>query len=426
MKLSQPGLFLVFASALVSGCASTLSPTQMLGAQEIAPYQSVSHGASELQAHYALGKYHLGAGRPVLAREEFLRALSLDRDNVEVRNGLASAYVQLGDLDPAIEQLSIAAAKSPGASHLQSNLGYALLLKGRYREASEALGRALALEPQNEKAQQNLATLESKIQGVVETPPQPLLSGIPPAVAAPSGREHSAAVRDPQSQQVVNIDFDRSATRPVYTVVFGSGDSSPPIALVIPPADQQAPQAPRRDAAMTPLGRAKPPTLRTTPSAELVLTPARKDDDLVVQRVSEQPKDGVARLPDRPLSQAAGRIEIANGNGVGRMATRITQRLRELDLVVARVTNADRYSYPTTRIYFRESHAAEARALSQMLPIKVEMVAFPDSQMPARVDVRLVIGGDFIAPALVGQINPMPPTPVAGEDERAADLEQAM
>jgi hypothetical protein len=124
----------------------------------------------------------------------------------------------------------------------------------------------------------------------------------------------------------------------------------------------------------------------------------------------------MGRSADRSLVHGDSRIEVSNGNGVGGMAGRVTQRLRELNLAVTRISNADRFVYRTTRIFFRESHAAEARALSRMLPVEVELIAFPETQMPARVDVRLVIGGDFVAPAQIEQINPAPPVPLAGAE----------
>lgn len=418
MKFTQPGLFLVVASALLSGCASTMSPTQMLGAQQIESHQNVTHGASDIQAHYALGKYHLSAGRAALAREEFLRALSLDRNNAEVRNGLASAYMQLADVDQAIEHLTIAVAMSPEASHLQSNLGYALLLKGRYRDSAEVLRRAMALDPENVKARQNWLALKSKVEGQQATQPQPVASAIsPPTVAAQLEQEPPVAAKIIQSQHVVNIDFDRPVARPVYTVNFGSGDL-PPLAIIVPPGDSGVPAAPDRKAAVAPVAQAPSPTLGAQPSVGSIVTPVRKGDDLVVRRVSLQRNDAGALFPDRTSAHAAGRIEISNGNGVGRMAIRVTQRLRELDLVVARVSNADRFNYPTTRIFFREGYAAEAKALSRLLPVKAELVVFSDGQMTGRIDVRVVIGGDFVAPVQIEQINPAPPAPVA----RAYDL----
>ncbi len=425
MKRQKLSLAIILAAVLLGGCASTMSPTQMVASQRIEPHQHVQHGGSAVQAHYALGKYHLGAGRFALAREEFLRALSLDAGNAEVRNGLASAYVKLGDADRAIEQLKLAVAASPDASHLQSNLGYALLLKGSYRESAAALHRAITLDPENDKARQNWLALQLKVNdepsvavGPVPASPAAVASEGASAIAVVTSAS-TAAARAPAPSasafhHVLNIDFDRPAVSPVYTVSFGAPGAAP-VASVVPAVEVLASTPASLHGAAGQLqapGVAAREEVRTKVKSNDP-TAARGADDLQVRRVSLRPDDKATPAPDLDLTRPETRIEVSNGNGVDRMATRVSRQLRSLDLKVTRVTNADRFSYAVTRIFAREGHAAAAAMLNRMLPVEAEIVTFPAHQLPSNVDLRVVIGNDLTSPEQVDLIR-FPSAPVAG------------
>ena len=59
-----------------------------------------------------------------------------------------------------------AAARSPGKGRVWNNLGFARQQAGDLRGAREAYERAIALDPQDYRAQVNLGTLEAEAAGV--------------------------------------------------------------------------------------------------------------------------------------------------------------------------------------------------------------------------------------------------------------------
>jgi len=54
--------------------------------------------------------------------------------------------------------------KSPHKARVFNNLGYALFLAGRYGEAGQAYGEALALKPDFVLARNNLAAVEAVVK----------------------------------------------------------------------------------------------------------------------------------------------------------------------------------------------------------------------------------------------------------------------
>lgn len=405
-------MLLVLVGALLGGCATTMSPTQMVSSQRIEPHQKLTHGANEIQVHYALGKYHLAAGRFALAREEFLRALSLDATNAEVRNGLASAYVRLDDLDRAIEQLDLAIQASPDGSHLQSNLGYALMLKGHHREAATALHRAMTLDPENDRARENWLSLQAKVNGAQSADASPVAEAVAgsPQTAQEAGGTPVATAR--ASQQVLNLDFDQPVATLIHTVRFDPAESPMTVAsAAAPSAAMRATSGPT----VVPGNPAPHAPERSQANPRFVAVPVRVGAEGMVQRISLRAKETAVAMLELSSARRTSRVEVSNGNGVGRLATRVTQQLRSLDLRVASVTNADRFTYPTTRIYFREGHAAAAIELSRMLPVKVELVASTSRHMGEAIDIRMVVGGDLSSPAQIDLIRLVPQSPIAGD-----------
>ena len=70
-----------------------------------------------------------------------------------------------GDLTHAVDDLEQAAALVPEASEVQNHLGLAYGAAGRDEDALAAFERAVALDCDNQAAQQNLRAAESRASG---------------------------------------------------------------------------------------------------------------------------------------------------------------------------------------------------------------------------------------------------------------------
>lgn len=101
-----------------------------------------------------------------------------------------------------------------------------------------------------------------------------------------------------------------------------------------------------------------------------------------------KPFDGAG--PDFELGKA---LEIANGNGVRGMATRVAGYFADRGVGRARVSNQRPFSVRRTHIEYGPGSASEAAALNRLLPVSVPQVA--SSGFRSDVRVRLVLGADF-------------------------------
>lgn len=110
----------------------------------------------DVDSWLTLGRLHKLQQDSVESEKAFKKAVEIDPENDEAISGLAMVYSDLGDSKRASEMLRQLADKKP-------NLNNLLSLAGAYEQmndhalAAEALKKALALEPDNDKIQRALA-----------------------------------------------------------------------------------------------------------------------------------------------------------------------------------------------------------------------------------------------------------------------------
>jgi tetratricopeptide (TPR) repeat protein len=102
-----------------------------------------------------------------------------------------------------------------------------------------------------------------------------------------------------------------------------------------------------------------------------------------------------------PAINSALRVEISNGSGVTGMAARVRSILREHSGLrasggdVVRLTNADRFNYTATTVFYRSGLGAAVTELISSLPS--QNLRFEESdQMAPGIDVRVLLGRDYI------------------------------
>ena len=107
-----------------------------------------------------------------------------------------------------------------------------------------------------------------------------------------------------------------------------------------------------------PGARAVAATLRDKLPIEMPLVEDRR------QRADVKLTLGADLIPfDLELADTPSRavIEVANGAGRNRMATRIGEYLSSQGLHVGRISNADHFEHTATTVYFRAGHRAQAQ-----------------------------------------------------------------
>jgi tetratricopeptide (TPR) repeat protein len=84
--------------------------------------------------------------------EDFRRRLEDDPDDADARYNLGLAFRVKGDDALAIVELEQARQQSPGVADIEAELAEAYRAVGRMEEARAAAQRALALDPEHERA----------------------------------------------------------------------------------------------------------------------------------------------------------------------------------------------------------------------------------------------------------------------------------
>ena len=166
---------LAFISLFIAGCSTTKNLlgyfkfwdkgreairsglTQEQGLR-LPPIRPVLRGNPD--SHYLLGQYLQERGKHREAIVELTKTVKIDPHYARAYNALGISYDQLGEFDKATIYYEVALDLSPSGEYF-NNLGFNLILKGKYKEAVEVLKTAVGIDPRNEKIRNNLALAHS-------------------------------------------------------------------------------------------------------------------------------------------------------------------------------------------------------------------------------------------------------------------------
>lgn len=371
--------------------------------------QSVSDRTSSVA--YQKGKEHLAAGYLGLALEKFKAALSQDPSSTAVLNALAVTYGRLGRHDLAELYYDRALAIDPTFSVALNNVGYSMVTRGRNEEALIYFEQALKHEElessrrlilaNRQKAMDNLRLArEKKSVAVVE-------KASLPAEAAAAPAEDGCALSSGRA-------IDRSSARVYSLNTSGSVRAS---ASDRPTIDCNKPVRARVAIVSTQGGGATATvsTARALASAEPTATneamaaskaPAAKET-VVAEAVAPDPSDEKTASADPSkqidatetvvaVSEAAVtpdlKVEISNGAGRNKLAARMRTYLESKGMPVSFLTNAARFDYSQTTIFYKSGARAAAEKFAAQLPVTVKFVESGENY----ADVRIRLGADIL------------------------------
>jgi tetratricopeptide (TPR) repeat protein len=103
-----------------------------------------------------LGRLYGASNNSVESEKAYNKAIEADPENEDALTGLATLYAALGDSKRAAEKLKMAADKNPSERTLIA-LGQAYEDLRDYKNAADALGRALEMQPENTKLAHGVA-----------------------------------------------------------------------------------------------------------------------------------------------------------------------------------------------------------------------------------------------------------------------------
>ncbi len=362
MRLRPSTLLAMAGSVLLPACAFFETPKADSFAGDplkIVPFAKVkdSHGSAE--AWYTLGRHLQRSGRLDEAAKAYRRALEVDADYTEAKNGLAAVTAGKGDIDQAIAILEELNQLRPGQAHVLANLGYARALKGQYVEARMVLEQAVALEPDNTSIRTKLDEVRAAMGDPAAEPATDPLPEVPVTIALADGRAEEVIV--PLSPGIYEL------------------RQQGVIAVPAPVLEEIRSTASAREA--TDIGAGTQPAVPATADIR-----GHAQASAVVQ-----PQASVSSSNDALVQRLGERVEIVNGNGV----TGLGRSLRALiagDWKVIRVLNHESYTVRSTRIEYAKSHYAAARQLASDLGVSAQL---RPKQGIDDVHLRVVLGHDY-------------------------------
>jgi tetratricopeptide (TPR) repeat protein len=132
-----------------------------------------------VKAHNHLGQTYEGLVQYPAAREAYLKAIALERQQTTKSEwpyfNLGVLYIKEGRAQESIEYLRQALARNPNWSEGKTKLGLALLSTGKYEDALTELNEAIRVDPQNAEACYQLARLLTKMKREEEAQQQYLI-----------------------------------------------------------------------------------------------------------------------------------------------------------------------------------------------------------------------------------------------------------
>jgi Flp pilus assembly protein TadD len=297
----------------MAGCAhwqpegqhpASLMNTPSLSGGEIRHFwDSIRFSREDADYFYRLGRHFQRRGKHRIAVKEFLRVIERDPLRADAHNAMGVSYDQLSEFDLAEQHYRWALVLNPDFAAAHNNLGYSYLIQGKPRQAIDPLLEAVSLQGDNVLFHNNLG-LAYEQTGQTD-------KAVVEFQHAGKGRQ--ARVLEKWNPQVLSVPVETAQTTPLFDQ---SGENVTPFVL----------------------------------------------------NSKHESKEGpVTGVNGQAPVWVAPRIEIANGNGLSKMARNISLLFQENGYLVHRRSNADNFHHQRTRILFSDSQRQVAGNLAQIL-----------------------------------------------------------
>ncbi|WP_194712488.1 LytR C-terminal domain-containing protein [Noviherbaspirillum soli] len=375
MPTTSPILAAVASVCLLQACATAPAPTEPR-AMKMEPLLQVRGSGDQTAAtYYQLGKFHQARGNREQARTAYLQSISLDRRQVEARNALAVLNSEDGKLDEARAMLEQLTRDYPRMAYLHNNLAYVHLLRGEPDAAIPSLERALALEPGNARALNNLGLVQTALLEKRDRLTAAL--GLADVIVEKAGGGADTATT--------------TAAKPAEEAAAAALAAARQATSLVKPAPAMAlPSKPAMPDVLAPNSRME--VVQVLPN----VIELRQRQPAMAERREEKTQQAAAieskTLAATPPQPRAFRFDVANGNGVPGMALKMRDALARRGIHAARVTNKRPFNTESTEIQYLAGFEKEAERVRAAMASHVAMK--PVSVIAGTQDVRLVLGRD--------------------------------
>jgi len=339
--------FLIF---IFSGCSmiqNWFSPDQT-------NITSVQSDANDAKTQYRLARHFQKKGRHQLAVEEFKKLIKNNPENFNAYNALGVSYDRLRKFDLATNAYGTALKINPDLDYVYNNLGYSKLLQGDLNKAAKAFQKAIALNNKNKLYQNNLALVQAKMGK------KTLIAESKPVVEPIIQKQITSNKTIPEKENCfyaiqIGVSYNINVARRIMNKAVIRGFSNTYITKV------------KHE---TPFYRVRFGKFENESDAKSMASRILDKHGKQALVVSEKyPLDiYYAQTAQKNHGMKNLNIEIANGNGIYRMARKIGNHLASNGFCVIRLTNADHFNYKKTIIYYNPGYYEHAVNLAQELP----------------------------------------------------------
>ncbi|WP_158406105.1 LytR C-terminal domain-containing protein [Desulfobacula toluolica] len=365
---------------------------------------------------YKLARHFQKQNQHEIAVEEFIKVLKTDPEFYNAYNALGVSYDFLKQHDSAIEAYHNALKINPELDYVYNNIGYSNLLKQNFKAALKAFEKAIAINSENKIYQNNLALAQAKLGQDYSftadsyTPEkQDILTSTLDTKQVT--RKKTTEITDRLGdRQLETSPFEKPVEIKIetnyYAVQLGVYYDVNAAIKVLKKAIKKGYDRPyiTKIEKNKPYYRVRFGKYQTRAEAEVVasqnLDKVGKPSLTVIETYpidvfyTENEHLNRDSLNHGRLNHGRLNIEVLNGNGIYRMAKRVSIYFEQKGFNVGVPLNANHFNHPSTRIYYAPGYYKDAQKMAQDIPgFKIAGEFVESANLKA--NIRLLLGKDI-------------------------------
>ena len=419
-------LFVCFCLFILSGCATMknwfsflsdsnyLKTAEQLDEKDLKKFiASVNPVKGNADNQYKLARHFQKQNRHEIAVEEFLKVLKIDPNFYNAYNALGVSYDHLKQYDSAIDAYSAALKINPELDYVYNNIGYSNLLKGDLEAATKAFEKAIAINAHNEIYRNNLALVHAKSGQnsslTINSYKLEKQDLSPTLTNNQIVRETLTDIMD----KVIDNSKSEAVQSPIvednyYAIQIGAYYDINNAVRILREAQEKGYDCPY----ITKIDRDRPyyrvrfGKYQTRSDAEVwaskILDKKGRPALTIVEtypievfHAEFDKKCSNIKIQHTVLTKNLN-IEVLNGNGIYRMAKRVSVYFEQKGFSVVDPSNARHFNYQATRIYYTPGYYQDALQLAREIP-GFEIVGEFIESTKLKTNIRVLVGKDIIA-----------------------------
>lgn len=368
---------------------------------------------------YKLARHFQKQNQHEIAVEELIKVLKIDPDFYNAYNALGVSYDFLKQHDAAIDAYRAALKINSKLDYVYNNIGYSNLLKGNFKAALKAFEKAIVINAENKIYQNNLALARAKAgqnYSLAADSYNPEKSDVNQALDTDLDTEQFT--REPISEITDKVGDGKLETPPAktsddvknkinyYAIQLGVYYDVDNAIQVLKRAREKGYDRPY----ITKIEKNKPyyrvrfgKYQTRAEAAVLAAQNLDKSGNPALTVIETYPVEvfyaendhlNNDRLNKDGLNNDRLNIEVLNGNGIYRMAKRVSIYFEQKGFNVGAPLNANHFNYPATKIYYTPGYYKDAQKLSQEIPgFKIAGEFIESAKLKA--NIRVLLGKDI-------------------------------